>query len=229
MVERKVQWRYVGIAFILTAVMFTGILFLGQALSDYKVDNLENQISQLETEQRSTVLTNRLAEEMGGDECSAQRIIAEQNLKDLYNVRTQVVQHQQSSKLENPRFEPLKEKYLLITLENYLRRQTLERNCNDTKIEILYFHSDSCDRCQGQGKMLTKYRQIYDDEILVYPLDTDYDLEPINFLERYYDIEEYPAIVVEDEVMQGWTTRAQLTDAIESRINDTKSTDENEG
>ena len=225
MVERKIQWRYIGIAFVITALMFTGILFLGQELSDYKVDNLENQISELETEQRSTVLTNALANELGSEECSAQRIVAEQNLKDLYNVRTQVVQHQQSSKIENPRFENLKEQYLLITLENYLRRQSLERNCNDTKIEILYFHSDSCDKCQGQGKMLTKYRTIYDDEILVYPLDTDYDLEPINFLERYYEIEEYPSIVVEDKVMQGWTTRAQLTNAIESRMNNRNSTE----
>lgn len=223
MVDRKIQWRYVGIAFILTAIMFVGILFLGQELSKYKVDNLENEISQLETDQRSTSVTRLLADSLGERDCSAQRILAQQNIEELYRVREKVVQHHQSSKISSPRFEQLKKKYLLSTLENYIKQQNLEENCNSTKIEVLYFHTDSCDKCQGQGKMLTKFRKRYDQKMLVYPLDSDYDLEAINFLESYYQISEYPAIVVEDEVFQGFTSRQVLTREIESRINSTNS------
>jgi len=224
MVERKIQWRYIGIAFIMTAIMFVGILFLGQELSQYKINNLENRISELETDQRSTSMARLLAEEMGERDCSAQRILAEQNLKELYSVREEVVQHQQSTKISTPRFEQLKKKYLLSTLDNYLRQKNLQETCNVSKAKVLYFHTDSCDKCQGQGKMLTKYRQIYDDKMLVYPLDSDYDLEPINFLESYYGINEYPAMVIEDEVYQGFTSRSELETAIESKINTTNAT-----
>lgn len=224
MVNRKIQWRYVGIAFVLTAVMFAGILFLGQELSQYKIDSLENEISQLETDQRSTSVTRLLADNLGERDCSAQRILAQQNIEELYRVREKVVQHHQSSKISSPRFEELKRKYLLSTLENYIKQQSIEENCNSTKIEVLYFHTDSCDKCQGQGKMLTKYRKRYSDSMLVYPLDSDYDLEPINFLESYYGIEQYPAMVIEDEVYQGFTSQEVLKNEIEKRINSTNST-----
>lgn len=224
MVERKIQWRYVGIAFVMTAFMIVGIMLAGKALTNYKIDDLENQMSDLEATQRSTVLTNRLADDLGREDCSAQRIMADQNLGDLYQARQALVKHKQTSKIESPQFEKLKKKYMLISIENYLINENIDQTCNNTRVKILYFHSDDCDKCTAQGKVLTKYRKKYDERLLVYPLDTDYDLEPVNFLKEYYEIDEYPALVIGDEVKERWVSQDELESEIKERIDEGNST-----
>lgn len=222
MVERKkIEWRYIGIALIITAVLFTGIFMLGQSLSKYKVNTLENDISDLRTEQRSVMVTYRLAEELGEDTCVAQKILTQQNLGDLYEVRQKVISHQNSRKIKDPRFRMLKKEYMTILIDNYVRREQLEKECGEDKVKVLYFYSDDCKTCQGQGKILTNYRRKYDEELLVYPLDTSLNLQSIDFLERYYDIEEYPSIVIEGEVHEGFVNRTTVESEIKERLNQT--------
>ncbi|MFB6144120.1 MAG: thioredoxin family protein [Candidatus Nanohaloarchaea archaeon] len=225
MVERKVEWKYLIAALLVTSVLFVGIFMVGTELSQYKIQDLQSEISNLQIEQQSTVLTYLLAENMEtGSRCAAQSILAEQNMDDLYEVRKKLEQHRNSRKIEDPRYRNLKSRYILTLIENYLRRQSLESDCTNQTVEVLYFHRDSCDSCSGQGRVLTDLRHEYSDRLLVYPIDSDYSLEPVRFLEKYYGVQRFPTIVMEGEKFEGYTSRKRLEERLKNLFRSRNST-----
>jgi hypothetical protein len=82
---------------------------------------------------------------------------------------------------------------------------------------MLYFYSESnCPRCVDQGVILSFYKNIYQDQLLIFPIDVSLvDQEPIiAMLEEYYSISEYPSIVLNGEVHQGLVSRDAVGDLI---------------
>jgi thiol-disulfide isomerase/thioredoxin len=229
MVERKVDWKYPAIAVAVTGLIFTGILYTGFALNDYKVDSLRAQIEDVETEHRSRLIGLELSESLQKDDCRAVEGWMNTTVDDLRNLRLEVASYESSNKINNREYNTVKKRYMNLLLQNMIQVRNYDNACEDQQIvDIVYFYSDGCDACTDQATVLTQIRQDYGQQVVVYPLDTELDMQPINFLLNYYDIERYPSLVVDGEVYEGFQSRGNLTETIDSKLNQTEE-DENNG
>ena len=69
MVDRKVDWEYLALAFFATLIIMSSIFYLGNALNEKKVDNLRTDIKEIETQQRSYSLGLQLADSVEQQKC----------------------------------------------------------------------------------------------------------------------------------------------------------------
>lgn len=101
----------------------------------------------------------------------------------------------------------LKREYLRLSLRIWLIANNNYKKCDTTSfIPVLYFYSKDCETCIEQGKELDKFNKegIYAKKnIFIFPIDGHFEDDTIYLLEQYYNITEFPAIIVNDEVLRG--------------------------
>ncbi|MFT4867934.1 MAG: thiol-disulfide isomerase/thioredoxin [Candidatus Nanohaloarchaea archaeon] len=223
MVERQIDWQYPVIAVAITGIIFSGILYGGFALNDYKVDSLRAQIEDVETEQRSRIIGLELSESLQKQDCRAVEGWMNTTVDDLRNLRLEVAAYESSNKINNQDYTTVKKRYMNLLLQNLIQVRNYDESCDREVVDIIYFYSDGCNGCTDQATILTEVRQQYGKDVVVYPLDTELDMQPINFLLNYYGIERYPSLVIDGEVKSGFQPKDNLTREIENRLNTTDS------
>lgn len=111
----------------------------------------------------------------------------------------------------------LKKYYSLLEIKDYLLTKRLSEKCSNKKVTyIIYIYSNSknCESCEKQAYVLTALRQKYPD-LRVYSFDYDLDLSAIETLKKAYKVkEEFPAIIIGDNVINGFVDR----DALETKL-----------
>ncbi len=218
MVERKVDWEYLVLAFLATAVIVSGIFFLGQQLNDHKVDSLRNDIRKMEINYQSQRLGIELAGNIEKNSCEAMSEWVDRSSSDIDEIRRQVAAYESSSKIDNPEYKVLKKRYMNLLLQNLIEIRSIEEECDRNVTNIIYFYSKGdCDSCEDQGTILTHFVQNSDEQVIVYPLDTDLDMDTVNLLEEVYDIEGYPALVVDGEVYEGFQSKENISNMLRNR------------
>ena len=226
MVEREIEWKYPLFAALLTAVIFSGIFYTALSLNKYKVNNLKSQIEEVEVEQRSRLVGLQLSENLEKNDCRAVKGWVNTTVDDIRNLRLEVAAYEDSNKINNREYTTVKKRYMNLLLQNLVQIRNYDDACNREVVDIVYFYSDNCDSCTDQATVLTEIRQEYGKDVVVYPLDTELDMQPINFLLNYYDVKEYPTLVINGEVKQGFQSVDSLEQDIESSLNSTNSTSE---
>jgi len=225
MVERKVDWEYLVLAFFITVLLLTSILYLGSGLSDHKVNSLRDDVKQIEVEQRSHSLGLQLAESVEGQRCEAMRRWVESSVPEIQNLRQEVATYESSSKVENTDYELVKKRYMNLVIQNLIEVRQMEEKCGEDRVNVVYMYTkNDCGRCDDQGTVLTYYRRNYDEQVLVHPLDTDLKMKSIEFMEDFYNIEQYPALIIEGEVYEGFQDREKLGEILEQNLNKTNQT-----
>lgn len=222
MVERKVDWEYLVLAFFVTVLLMMSILYLGSGLSDHKVNSLRDDVKQIEVEQRSHSLGLQLAESVEGQKCEAMTRWVESSVPEIKNLRQEVAAYESSSKVENKDYKLVKKRYMNLVIQNLIEVRQMEERCGEDRINIVYIYTkNDCGRCDDQGTVLTYYRRNYEDSVLVHPLDTDLEMKSIQFMENFYNIEQYPALIIEGEVYEGFQDREKLGEILEQNLNKT--------
>lgn len=221
MVDRNVDWKYPVLAAFITAALFTVILGSGFFLNDYKVDLLQQRIDNIEVEQNSRLIGQELSRNLDEDSCRAMDTWMNSTVDDLRDLRKEVASYENAKKIDNPRYETVKKKYMNLLLQNLAQVRQYDRQCEREIVDIIYFYSDDCDACQDQGAVLTEIRQKYGNKVVVYPLDTELGMPPIEFLQDYYGINSYPSVVVDGEVKKGFQSIDELDSSVKKHLNRT--------
>lgn len=222
MVDRKVDWEYLVLAFFVTVILMTGIFYLGTGLDKYKVDSLRKDVKQIEVEQRSHSLGLQLAESVEGQKCEAMKRWVESSVPEIRDLRKKVAAYESSSKLENGDYELVKKRYMNLVIQNLIEIRQMEQQCEEESVNIVYLYTkNNCGRCEDQGAVLTYYRRNYPEDVIVHPLDTDLDMKSISFMEDFYNVSDYPALIVEGEVYEGFQNKQELGQIIDQNLNQT--------
>lgn len=210
MVNRNVEWHYLAFAFIVTVLILSGIFFAGHQFNQYKVSELEQRINQIEANQRSMALTYQLSDNLESNRCEAVNTLRKNTLSDLRDLRREAASYEKAERIDNSRYEVVKKKYMNAVVQNLVNLRRME-DCGEDYMEVIYFYSnEDCDACEDQGTVLTFFRRENEDSVRVHPLDTDLDMNSINFLEDYYNVTGYPSIVVDGELYEGFQSKEKL-------------------
>jgi len=193
-------------SFIITLFLFMTIIFIGSLLNNKREVVLDNQFSKMSKDFDNMQLLYMLSESYGndmvclafesklreldsyiwklGDKIDRYRIATEEFTKDEYYV--------EQKKIFNEG-----ELYYFLSLKGMVTR------CNLTKSNILFFYKNSkkCNKCDDESFVLRDIRNLDsgdDREIAIFSFDSDLKLPSLQLMETYYNIEEYPCIVVDE-------------------------------
>ena len=97
-----------------------------------------------------------------------------------------------------------------------LRRQLfldrMKTECNRTNfVTVLYFYSnDKCDDCNKQGLVLNVIKQTYQQDVMIFAIDSDSRLNVVDLLKKTYQVETVPSLVVDGKKYDGLVSVEEL-------------------
>ena len=112
---------------------------------------------------------------------------------------------------ENPideSYESLKKEYMEVSIKAWLLSLSVNDRCGTGSLPVLYFYSRDCEDCIDQGKVLDLLRERQ--SIQVYTLDLNLDSEAIKVIKEAYMIDETPALVIGEDLYEGYTSLQRL-------------------
>lgn len=214
-VERKISKQTYVFAAIFTVLIFSLGVSLG-IIFDYQRLNWINQLTkEYDVDFRSLQFQSLYLSNLERDNasCSVLSASLEDAVADLGYSLDRVLEYEKQSKIGGNGFDLIKRRYLLDNLRYWLFAREAKKLCDFDVVNILYFHSiDDCDTCPNQGVLLTYFKKIFGDRLLVFPINIDIeDEEPsIRMVKKRYDIEELPTIIIEDKKYEGIVERNEL-------------------
>ncbi len=77
----------------------------------------------------------------------------------------------------------------------------VKQKCEFKQPIILFFYKNSadCRKCDDQSFVLSDINEKIDDEISIFSFDMDMNLTTLKILDQYYEIDEYPCLVIDDK------------------------------
>lgn len=201
---------------IMTIIIFILGLLLGLVINEYKIEYMERIAKEQEVEFSSLQFQYLYLDTLKDYErCSVVSKTLENNLKTLAPILEELERHEQIGDIEDPSYITLKRKYILANLRYWLLAQVSKESCNNDIITIFYFYTPECKNCHNQGFTLTHLKQIFGDRLLIYPIDSSFDKEPmITILNAKYNITEYPTLVIEESIHPGFMSKDDILEDI---------------
>lgn len=210
--SNNIDWKKYVIVFFLTLGLFFTAAYVSNYFSNKKISQLKNiqdniaidilssetQFSLLSELSCKNINTGGLSSELGelGDKLSW----GEQNLGKTEEVKS------------------LKKYYSLLQIKDYLLMKKIFERCEVQSAFILYFYTtaENCSECERQSLVLSNLKDKYP-ELRIYSFDYSIDLSPVQSMLDIYKIEDtkLPALVLDDEVLTGFSTKEDLEAKIE--------------
>ena len=145
--------------------------------------------------------------------CDVLYATLERAIADLGASLENVLEYEKQSKVKSSDFNIIRRRYLLDNLRYWLFAKEAKELCDLDVVNVLYFYSeDKCDSCPTQGTILTYYKKIFDDKLLIFPLNLDLEKdEPIlEILKKRYKVYNLPTIIIEEKKYEGIVNKDEL-------------------
>ena len=206
--ERKTSIKKYFLAFILTLLVFSGGIMVGLGIENLRL----NSAKQITLSEKVTLRSLQLQQNYissGITDCKTLNTILENNINELEKKVALIIDYQKKALFNEEEFKLQLQDYFLTEIQFYLLAQEIEKKCPQNNIKVLYFYDENKD--ETQGDILVYLKKKFDNKLLIFSLDSGFTQEPmIKTLLTYYNITEYPALVVEDKVVEGHQTAEQL-------------------
>lgn len=190
------------ISFLITTLIFMGIILVGFVFSDARENRVNQDMSSIITDisdiQDVMLMSNVIGEEGMCQAFSEIKTEMDENLWQLgmildnYRIATEEFTESEFYRENKRRFNKNQATY-------YFLFENIKRNCNQTQPTILYFYRDEeeCDRCNDQSFVLGDVNDELDDNVSVFPFDFELGLVTINALANHYNVTEFPCTVID--------------------------------
>jgi hypothetical protein len=217
-VKRKFRKeRYIAIGFFTLVIFILGAL-LGTIIEKKRVDALSYESKVIDIDYKSNQLQYQYFDtlEETNESCKVLPKVIEISMDTLSESLEKVVNYRDEGLLNDKEYELLERKYLLDNLKYWMFSNKANKKCNKDVVTVLYFYSDEeCDVCPNQGVILTYYKKILQDELLVFPVNIDVLNEPlIDLLEVSYNVSDLPYVVIDEKGHSGFITKSKMHDLL---------------
>ncbi len=204
---------------ILTIVIFSLGILVGNLITNQKVDLLVDITQDLQTKTLSTEVSFQILQE---NICATDSsfILTE----DLVELAERLDFLENELGWDHPRIVELKEQYFIVQARHWLMNKKQVEQCLDEQNEnesiILYFYSNrgDCPRCQQQGTVISYLHSRYEG-MKVYSFDITSPTPVVQTLIEVYQLNraQLPAMIINEEVVQGFRNADEIITIIQSQ------------
>ncbi|MFW5991132.1 MAG: hypothetical protein ACOCZ6_02715 [Nanoarchaeota archaeon] len=195
-------------ALVITIFLFATILLIGSIFNSKREDYINSQFKDMQNEFNTMETLSIMAESYDNKMAC---IAFEEQLKDLdkniWKLGEKLERYKAASEefYEDKYYKEQKKVFNENQLYYYLLMKKMVERCNISKSTVLYFYRNSadCDKCDDQSFILSDINRRDDEdgkkEVAIFSFDMDLNLSTLNAMVRYYDINQYPCVVIDEE------------------------------
>lgn len=212
MVEMEIKKHIT--ALVLTAAIFIIGLLIGITITQSRSTYLEEAVRSQKLDYESMQLQSLYITSLN-QSCSVLSKALESSLNNLETARIKLENYITQSRKES--LESTKREYMLAELRYWILAQNTKKTCNQDSVLLLYFYQkdELCNSCSTQGYILTALKDKLKNRLLIFSLDSDFVEEPlIPIIKETYDIKTVPAIIIQDQKIEGITSLENITKII---------------
>lgn len=126
---------------------------------------------------------------------------------------------EQSIFFSKAELEELKKRYTYLLIKDWLLQERVKENCGTNVSTILYFYKKrGCEECVIQGKILSVLKLKYKERLMIFPIDSDVDVEMVKILMKNYNITKFPSLVISEKTYSGIIPKEEVEKWICSQI-----------
>lgn len=211
----EIKKRLFLYAFILTLVLFIGLVLLNRFMDNHREQFIENGLQDV-VNNANELQTMLLMGDVYGEKMTC--LIFSEKLKKLdksvWTLGLKIDEYRVASQdfLENPWYL---EQKTVFNQQEVLYLSLLKRSkqkCGFTTPIILFFYqnSDDCKKCDDQSFVLGDINRKAGTEVSIFSFDIDRNLTTVNLLKDFYDITDLPCLVIEDKKYCGMQDNAMI-------------------
>ncbi|MFH1455773.1 MAG: hypothetical protein ABIF40_02380 [archaeon] len=209
---RKISVKLYLIAAILTIFIFLMGTFLGLVLEKERLQATEN-INAEQRIQLTSLQLQRLYLDVSDPNCDALNEILRSNTNQLNDATLKLIEYSKRSIIDLNNFDLTLREFFLTEIQYILLSKEIQKVCPSDTVEVLYFYRS--DEDETQGFILDYLKILFGDRLMVFSFNADFDQEPmINVLLTSYGVSDFPVVIVEDQVFEGYTSKDELIETI---------------
>ncbi|HIH42240.1 TPA: hypothetical protein HA246_01210 [Candidatus Woesearchaeota archaeon] len=192
------------LGFIITIVLLSIIIFVNKTLDKEREKVIDTQIEEVING------FNQMQTLLGMGDTYGNRmtcLIFENMLQDLdksiWELGQKIDKYRQTSEefFKSPYYRQQKKFFneKEVFYLNLLRGVKQKCGFNQPIILFFYRNSEDCKKCDDQSFVLSDINEKIDEEISIFSFDIDMNLTTLKILNQYYEIDEYPCLVIDDK------------------------------
>ena len=213
MVRKISKDKYLVAAFITFGVFLLGVL-LGLVIEGKRVGYVETKSREQAIDLSSLQLQYQFMDQLENkDDCPILLKTFAESVSSLENTRIRLEGYDQDAKISKYEFELLKRDYIHAQIRYWLLAKKSKEICGSDLVTVLYFFSDKeeCPMCDQQAFVLTYLKKIFKEKLLIFSFDSKLENEPIiSLLKHSYGVTEFPTVVVDGNVTEGFASKELL-------------------
>lgn len=210
---RKYLRRVFVTSAIITLLVFLAGVGLGYWLDRSRVSDVLGALRQNELDLESFLVERQFVDALGGDSCAVLEPRFRDLAKNLGVLGRTLTQYEAKRIFAQIDYDYLKARYSVLEIRTYLLLLELQKRCTgQPRAGILFFYKVDDENSIRQGYVLDAIVQRYgESRINVYSFDRDFKVEPIDLLERHYNVTSSPALVINNRIVKNsFVSREEL-------------------
>lgn len=151
------------------------------------------------------------------ESCPVFELSLQSSINTLTDSLERMEAYKASANFNRDEFGELSRNYVLDNLRYWLFAKRTKELCSLDFATVLYFYSDSnCGICPDQGVVLSYYKKLFGDRLLVFPINSDIEgtEASVSMLKKRYNVTVYPTIIVGEARYEGVVSRTELLPVI---------------
>ncbi|MDD5418003.1 MAG: hypothetical protein PHW96_03935 [Candidatus Nanoarchaeia archaeon] len=216
----SIDWNTHITALIISTLLFIVGIMTGALLNREKISYLEETITSLSNTIQDVEL-QILFLDIAGDKISCEYLIGEANKlgDEAGRLGEKVELYEQNVKLEDTSYKQLKSTYMSILIRDWITLEKIKSSCAGNYTTVLFFYEQNSVACENQGAVLSYYKELLGNNIMVFALDYSLNHTTINGFVKAFNINRFPSIVVNMETYEGFKSSAEFKEIICSQGN----------
>lgn len=191
-------------ALIITLVVISAVFSIGAFFDRQR----EIRITQMEEEMFNNLnemQTFTLMSEVYGDTmaCLAFKNTLQKLDKSVWDLGMKIDQYRIASE------EFQKDKFYLLQKKSFNEKEVfylmllskIKKHCSygQAVVSFFYKNAEDCKKCDDQSFVLTDIKKASNNEVSIFSFDVDLGLSSINLLATYYEIDEFPCLIINEK------------------------------
>ena len=212
---RKISTELYIAAGVITLLIFSLGLALGFIIDDHRYNLVEEVNLEQEVKYQSLQLQYLYLNAFSSyNNCPIMATALKETVSDLSDSLSEVIANEEDNpEMINPgRRELIMRRYLLDNLRYWLLAKESKQRCDLDTVPILYFYSTECPSCPNQGTILTYFKKLFGEQVLVFPINLDFRYqEPmVEVMMSQFNITKYPTLIIDNKRYEGVVKKEQM-------------------
>jgi len=209
--EQKVTPRKISkdkyiMAGIITFLVFSLGLTLGLIFEDQRYSLIDEVNMEQEVKSLSLQLQYLYLDAFSNqDNCPLLATTLRETVKDLDSSLSKVITYEEENKVSELRKSLVLRRYVIDNLRYWLLATESKRKCDLNIVPILYFYTPDCPSCPNQGTILSYFKTLFGEHVLVFPINLALQEEEplVEMISLQYNVTKYPTLIINNKKYEG--------------------------